>query len=196
MTLPEASSRERILQKAMELFAARGYEATSVREICEAAGLTKPTLYHHFGSKEGVYRSLVEGTLAAFRDELAEVLEAAGSGRQRLRRFARRYFERARAQRPLMRLVFSLVHSPPTSAPAIDCTVYYDAAVAGVAAVLAEAEAAGELRPGAREPRLLVFMGALGESLAGNLIAGHPELTPELADALVDTVLDGWTTQG
>src|SRR5689334_17982772 len=65
--LPEASSPDRILKSALELFSSKGYEAASVREICEASGLTKPTLYHFYGSKEGVYRALVDGALDGFR---------------------------------------------------------------------------------------------------------------------------------
>jgi len=53
------SSSQRILTTALDLFAVRGYDATSVREICEAAAITKPTLYHFFGSKDGVLRALV-----------------------------------------------------------------------------------------------------------------------------------------
>jgi AcrR family transcriptional regulator len=44
---------------AAKLFADRGYEATSVREIVEAAGVAKPTLYYHFQSKEGLASALV-----------------------------------------------------------------------------------------------------------------------------------------
>ncbi len=50
----QATSAERILSTALDLFAVKGYDATAVREICEAAGITKPTLYHFFGSKDGV----------------------------------------------------------------------------------------------------------------------------------------------
>jgi hypothetical protein len=39
---------------------------------------------------------------------------------------------------------------------------------------------------------MLLFMGALAEALCGWLIAGRPELTPELADAIVDTLVRGW----
>ncbi len=41
------------------LFASRGYAATSIREIVEAAGVTKPVLYYHFQSKEGLYRAIL-----------------------------------------------------------------------------------------------------------------------------------------
>ena len=48
-----------ILSHALELFSARGYDAVGVQEIVSAAGVTKPTLYHHFGNKEGVLGALV-----------------------------------------------------------------------------------------------------------------------------------------
>ena len=47
-------NRDHILDCALRLFAARGYDAVGVQEIVELAGLTKPTLYHYFGSKRGL----------------------------------------------------------------------------------------------------------------------------------------------
>ncbi len=41
--------------------------------------------------------------------------------------------------------------------------------------------------------RLLVYSGAMIEAIHGYLFAGRPELTPELADTLVDTILRGWS---
>src|SRR3990172_5085308 len=70
MASPAMRSNDRILQKALVLFSDKGYDATSVREICEAAGITKPTLYHFYGSKEGVYRAIVDGALARFRADM------------------------------------------------------------------------------------------------------------------------------
>ena len=48
-----------ILTYALELFSARGYDAVGVQELVVAAGVTKPTLYHHFGNKEGVLGALI-----------------------------------------------------------------------------------------------------------------------------------------
>ena len=53
--------------------------------------------------------------------------------------------------------------------------------------------AAGEVAPGPTDVRLLVFMGALGEAMHGYLLIGRPELQPQLAETLVDTVLTGWS---
>ena len=48
-----------IATAAAKLFASQGYDATSVRSIVDAAGVTKPTLYYHFGSKEGLANALL-----------------------------------------------------------------------------------------------------------------------------------------
>ena len=103
----ETRSSERILNKSLELFASRGYEATSVREICEAAGITKPTLYHFYGSKEGVYRALVGDTLESFRSAVATELEEPVSAEVRLRAVARTCFDFAARQKRMMRLIMA-----------------------------------------------------------------------------------------
>ena len=50
--------KETITIKALELFSAKGYEGVSVNELTEAAGITKPTLYYYFGSKEGLFEAI------------------------------------------------------------------------------------------------------------------------------------------
>jgi len=174
------------------LFSSKGYDATSVREICEAAGITKPTLYHFYGSKEGVYRALVEGVLEPFRAEVASVLAEGGPVRDRLRGVARAYFQGAREQPDLVRFIFGLVHNPPSSAPDVDFPRFYRELVRVVAAAVDEGVAAGELAPGPTDVRMIAYMGALAEAVCGFLIVGEPALTVELADALADVVLDGW----
>jgi AcrR family transcriptional regulator len=188
----EVRSSDRILQSALGLFSSRGYDATSVREICEAAGITKPTLYHFYGSKEGVYRALVDGVLEDFRSHVTQQLEQGGPVVARLKRVAHAYFDAARGRRELMRFIFSVVHNPPASAPVTDFTLFYDEVVRLIATVVEEGVADGTLSPGPTEIRMLLLMGALGEALCGWLIAGRPELTPELADAIVDTLVRGW----
>ncbi len=76
---PASERRRELLDTAAEVFAAQGYDATTVRRIADAAGLLAGSLYHHFDSKE----STLDEILSAFLDELlagyATVL-AAGLG--------------------------------------------------------------------------------------------------------------------
>ncbi len=62
MTQVERSekSRQQILDAALKLFSHRGYGATSVRDIAEAAGLSKGNVYHHFPDKETIFRALLD----------------------------------------------------------------------------------------------------------------------------------------
>jgi AcrR family transcriptional regulator len=78
-------TRSHILDVAGELFAERGYDATSLADICERAGVTKGAFYHHFESKQAVFLELrdrwlspLEAQLTLTRDEdqtLPELLQ-------------------------------------------------------------------------------------------------------------------------
>ena len=54
------NSREQILDAAVSLFAEKGYEGVGVQEICQTAGITKPTLYYFFKNKQGLLSSITE----------------------------------------------------------------------------------------------------------------------------------------
>jgi len=190
----ETRSNDRILKNALELFSERGYDATSVREICEAAGVTKPTLYHFYGSKEGVYRAIVEGALVRFSAETIGALESGGTLRERLVRMAQAYVDATLRQPDLARFIMALIHNSPRSAPVTDLVGFYQGILDALARTLDEAVARGDIAAGPTEVRLLVFMGALGEAMHGYLLVGNPELTPQLAQTLVDTILGGWVT--
>ncbi len=192
VTTDAVSSPERILQSALGLFSEKGYDATSVREICEASGITKPTLYHFYGSKEGVYRALVDGALDRMRVDIARALEEDGTFTDRLQRLTLAYFEAARGEPDLARFILALIHGPPSSAPRTDFLTFYDEVLAQVTRAMTAAGERGEVSPGPADVRLLVLMGAVGEAVHGYLLAGRPELTPSLAETLVDVVLKGW----
>ena len=185
-------STDRILQSALELFSQKGYDATSVREICAAAGITKPTLYHFFGSKEGVYRALVDDALEQFGAQLNEALEETGSTEARLRAFARAYFESGRSHPLLGRFILRLAHNTRSTAPSTDFSRFHEVVVAGVGRALERGVAEGELVPGPLDVRVLILLGALGQALREHLLLGRTVLSDTLADALVDNVLSGW----
>jgi AcrR family transcriptional regulator len=73
-----ATTRAALLQAARELFAERGFAATGREQIAERAGVTRGALYHHFGSKEQLFRSVVELLEAEIG---GHVMQAAMAGR-------------------------------------------------------------------------------------------------------------------
>jgi AcrR family transcriptional regulator len=108
-------NRANILSCALQLFAARGYDAVSVKEVVDAAGVTKPTLYHYFGSKRG----LLDALLAERFAELYQVIEEAATYRGdlplTLNRVATAYFRYAKAHRLFYRMQLSMWFAPPDS---------------------------------------------------------------------------------
>ncbi|MFA5479028.1 MAG: TetR/AcrR family transcriptional regulator [Candidatus Muiribacteriota bacterium] len=64
------STKENILKNALELFSDEGYENTGVQKIAEVCGVTKPTLYHYFGSKEGILEEIFAQKLSIFFEKL------------------------------------------------------------------------------------------------------------------------------
>src|SRR5437868_11775036 len=81
-----------IAQVAARLFAARGYDATPVRAIVEAAGVTKPTLYYYFGSKEGLAQALFTLPMTRLVTALRAALEQPGDTVAKLERIAAAHF--------------------------------------------------------------------------------------------------------
>ena len=190
----QATSAERILSTALDLFAIKGYDATAVREICEAAGITKPTLYHFYGSKDGVLRALVNTGFDQFRAIVNAAMATPGSFADRVKILARAVFESASRKPLFWRFIHSVIWAPPgTALPQTEsCTEFYDGVVGVLAAAAEEAVTRGEIAPGPTGVRMLILMGAISEAATGYVIAGKPELTPELADEIVDTIVDGW----
>lgn len=80
------SGRERILAEARILFVERGYAAVSMREIADAAGLRKASIYHHFRDKEELFSAIVLGDTIAMRHRMQASLEGVEGFLPRLRR--------------------------------------------------------------------------------------------------------------
>src|SRR5687767_8201057 len=151
--LQQATSAERILSVALDLFAIKGYDATAVREICESAGITKPTLYHFFGSKDGVLQALVQTGFQQYRAIVNAAMDTPGSFKERVKVLARSVFESARNKPLFWRFIHSVIWAPPgTALPQTEsCTQFYDGVVGVLAAAAEKAVARGEIAPGSME---------------------------------------------
>jgi AcrR family transcriptional regulator len=68
-----AATKERILVAAADIFADRGYHATTVRAISDAAGANLAAVNYHFGSKVGLYRAILQQALSSLEAVLDEL---------------------------------------------------------------------------------------------------------------------------
>ena len=84
-----ALTRRLLLDSAVELFGEKGFHASSVQEIVEAAGLTKGAFYHHFTNKEDVLILIQDELVAVQAKIVAEILESRASAVAQLRALVR-----------------------------------------------------------------------------------------------------------
>jgi AcrR family transcriptional regulator len=91
---------------ARELFAAGGFHATSMDDVAEAAGVTKPVLYQHFPSKRALYRELLEDVGRRLMADITAAAAPADTGRERVQNGMAAYFGFVTDNQPAFRLLF------------------------------------------------------------------------------------------
>ncbi len=106
MRLPAEQRRTQLLSVAVEVFGERGFHATSMDEVAEAAGVTKPVLYQHFPSKRALYRELLDDVDAQLVAQLVDATAGAASGRERVQEGFAAYFRFVAENRAAFRLLF------------------------------------------------------------------------------------------
>jgi AcrR family transcriptional regulator len=84
--------RQEIVAVARQTFASKGYQATSMRDIANACGLTSSSLYSHFRSKSALLELIILPFFERFIPEQIGALETGGSGREKLEEMMRRTF--------------------------------------------------------------------------------------------------------
>lgn len=86
-------TRERILKAAEILFADRGYAGTRLHEIAHGVGVQKASLFHHFASKEDLYRAVLDEGHHDSRRTLEKVLDGAGTPLEKIRALTAAYID-------------------------------------------------------------------------------------------------------
>lgn len=81
-----------ILATASRLFAEKGYSQATTAEIAREAGVAEGTLYHHFGSKDGIFLTLFDETMEGFLSGIEEILAGGLTGREALSALVRFHF--------------------------------------------------------------------------------------------------------
>jgi len=188
---PAPEARERLLGAALELFTQRGYAATSVREICLTAGVTKPVLYYYFKSKEGLYLQLMEDSYSVFESMLAELVSFTGNVRQRVIHFCESVFDTSVQQLPLVRLIYSIYYGTPQGAPPFNLEQYYDRMLQVISGLVQEGIAVGELRPGNVNDMVWAALACMSIAIEEQLCHCNPRLDRASMTRMLDIVFDG-----
>lgn len=154
--MPRPSQENKILDAALDCFAERGYEGTTIRHIAEAAGVTEGAIYRHYPTKEAVAQSLFSQYLAVIAAAMQEAARPGAEVKEQLQEIARRMLELYRENPAAATFVLLRKHNfMPKESPD---TVY---PLEIIAALIKEGQAQQLVRPG--HPGLLgaIFLGCI-----------------------------------
>lgn len=183
--------RGRLLAAATELFADRGYAATTVREIVEHAGVTKPVLYYYFRNKEGLYLDLMREPFGRFAAVVEETLRTAGSARERLFRLCLAAYGIFAENIDAARVMYSIYYGPPQGAPFIDFDAYHRRFQEAVLQVLGEGVRDREFRRVNLHDAMWAVIGALNVAMEVELCHPPQSLGRDGVRRVLGIVLDG-----
>lgn len=169
----EDSARGRLMTAAIGVFARKGYAATTVREIVETAGVTKPVLYYHFGSKEGIYLAMMRDALKEFEATVTGALKQGGSAAERITRVLDGAFGLVLDHLDVMRVVEGIYYGPPQGAPHFDFDVIHQRFMDTLVGLVREGMETGEFRRADPLDMAWVLVGPF--EVAREMSLCHPE---------------------
>jgi AcrR family transcriptional regulator len=187
-----ADTKGMIVRQAKGLFAARGYRGVSVREIAEACGLGKATLYHHFRDKRELYLEVLDSGA----DQLVRVLGAAArqgnTSRERITNIATAYFSLQSAQRHFILLTLRDVGGLEQEFREL-ITRRGEEMLRPIRAAIEEGMASGELRPVDSQLASLALLSMLHILITCQLLILDAEVGEAEVRHMVDLFMEGVT---
>jgi AcrR family transcriptional regulator len=187
---PRDVAKEAIRNAAAALFAEKGYAATSTREICQRAGVTKPVLYYHFGNKAQLYEELVLDALNEYQKEVRRASHRGRTPRQKLIQILSAIFTYARNRHDYWRLGFRMVMAPEEESPAINFVEMNAANERLIAEIIREGARRREFKG---KPEFIAgsIVGMAIMCILGYLLTHQPTLDKTLARNIIDLVIEG-----
>lgn len=184
-------SAAHILRVAARLFAARGYDATPVRLIVEEAGVTKPTLYYYFKSKEGLGQALLTIPMTRLVSTIDRIADGPGGPADRLGEYIEAHFEFCREDEDRARFLYAVFFGPLGSGLGAEIAGFAERMGAGLGRLIGRLTAAGMV-PAADAPRLRQAVDGLVVIHTLDYLYKGIELEPGLGRRLVDDLLRGF----
>ena len=189
-------TRDRIFQVAAQLIATKGFSRVSMREISEAAGVSKPMLYYYFDSKEGLLRALLEENLNQMEADTRRILQRDIPVSEKLRQAIIAEFRGSQERPELVRLYLEILGNPDRYPEISEYLRERMAQDSIIQDFISEGQNAGVFRPDVN-PAIAagVFHGTLGFFLGNSMHFSTPPLNEELADTVFRVFIEGMQAQ-
>jgi len=195
------AGRDSLLAAAAALFAEHGYDAVTTRQILERAGVEAPSLYHHFGSKLGLYRAVLAESSEPFAERFARLGErlrtrAGGDARARLAELVWAMFQGGLQDPQTMQIALFEVNRPGPRR--YDLIAVWERLRDVFRSAIEAGAAAGEIELRGVGPELAanLFIGGLTVYAQLHLAGRQKSLTRRLAQQIADALVGGLEARG
>jgi TetR/AcrR family transcriptional regulator len=187
----EAHIHEELMKAALTLFTHRGYSATTVRELVEAAGVTKPALYYYFGSKEGLFLELMRTHFARLEAVVDVYRNWEGNVRKRLAAMLDDGFVYVQQDRDFIRLMHAVYFGPPGEAPYFDFDAYHQRYHDLITRFFEEGIERGEFRQGNAGDMAWIVLGTVEIAIEDQICSQASRIDRDTLKRLLNLVFDG-----
>jgi TetR/AcrR family transcriptional regulator len=187
----EPGIKERISQEATQLFCEKGFGATSVSEIVEQAGVTKPVLYYYYGSKAALFDELFCDHFNRFHEMLTSAVHMQGSSRQKMLHLTTEQFNYCRRHLNRVRFIVNTVLGPQKGIPCVRFPKLHRTYTSLFSNLLGQGVEKGEIRRLPLEHLGMIYMGMIHMFLLKQLNSKRWMLTRNLAEQIVDVFFSG-----
>lgn len=186
----ESESRQQLLDVALESFALKGYAATTVREIVDRVGITSPSLYYYFGSKEGLYMELMQTHCAQLDLVLESHLDTSESAKNRLIDLIVKIFLHVIEDKYFYRLMFAIYYGPSQGAPYFDLISYHVKIHAMIKKIIEEGIASNEFRPANPGHMTWIIRGVLQLAMEEQIKDDREKIDRQRLQRIIDLIMD------
>jgi TetR/AcrR family transcriptional regulator, cholesterol catabolism regulator len=193
--MKESKDREQAIKTAaLRLFSEKGFYATSTRDICEEAGVSKGTLYWHWKSKEEIAFALVSEMLGRFLTVIEGMRDEAAPVEEKLKRLAIGIAELYYQETPYLRLLWKFradrhyIFSPAYTERVVS---YYLQMRKALEDIIAQGVESGELRKVDPKQMAFIFLG-ITEGFELQWLENEEDFSMrEALPAIIDMIMPG-----
>jgi AcrR family transcriptional regulator len=187
------TTRDRLLEAAGKIFSRKGYAAASIREIAQESRTTLPSLYHYFGSKEGLFLEVLREHSEKIISLIIDVDDESGSAREKIKKSMVNTYLKMIDHLEFFRLMLLLTYGPSQGTPSFDFEPYYQQFHELTINLIQKGIENGEFRSGNVDNMAWLLHGTIHIAAEDLCFASVPTIDQAKLEDMLDMILDGFS---
>ncbi|MFC1527156.1 TetR/AcrR family transcriptional regulator [Candidatus Neomarinimicrobiota bacterium] len=186
------SVKANILKEAALLFSERGYERTSMREIAERTGVSKPAIYYHFANKQSLFEELINTSFEISKQRMEEIANSDRDPIQQLKDLAIARFQSTKENPEMMRFIYDLTAGNIHKTIALDHKKVFSKHQQFLSQIINNGKQLRLLKQDLDDIDFtMIYIGTINMYIMSYLKGYTKELSDQKAEQIVDLLLNG-----